>query len=73
MITVYETPQKLRPMTPKCAHPRADVYIWLATRETRYQPAEYDSRAQCRECGKWLDPSDLPDDCEICEISGRPS
>jgi hypothetical protein len=42
-------------MTDKCTHPKVNVYCRLVAHATYYEPAEYEEKIVCRECGVELD------------------
>jgi hypothetical protein len=56
--------------TKKCEHLHVTIHWLLYARETRYEPAEYTGDAQCDDCGKWMEPEDVPDEAERKEVNG---
>jgi hypothetical protein len=48
----------------ECQHLRVTVHWKLYARETRFEPAEYIGKAQCQDCGEWMEPEDVPDEAE---------
>jgi hypothetical protein len=53
----------------ECKHPKVILYWRLYAMATRYEPEEWEGRAQCQECGHWMDPADIPEDAEVKEIT----
>ena len=51
----------------KCEHMEVTIYTRLHAQETRETPAEYESRAQCEECGNWIDVADIPEGALVHE------
>ena len=55
-----------------CPHTTSvTMHSRLYARETRFEPAEYEHRAQCDDCSAWLDPGDVPEEAEIRDKNGR--
>ena len=50
-----------------CQHNRVVIYYRLYAMATLYTPAEYTARAECKDCGEWLDVDDLTDETEIID------
>lgn len=51
----------------KCKHPHIKVNSKLYAAETHDMPAEYSERAECKDCGEWMDVNDIPEDSEVSE------
>ena len=49
----------------KCKHLHITIRSKLYAMATREQPAEYLERAECKDCGTWMDVSDIPDNAEV--------
>jgi len=52
----------------KCDHLNVTIYWRLYAMATRYEPAEYIGRAQCNDCGEWMDPNDVPSEAERKDV-----
>lgn len=44
----------------ECYHLDVEIHTCLSARETYLQPAEYEQKAYCKDCGDWLDVEDVP-------------
>lgn len=45
----------------ECYHLNVKIHQRLYTAETRWEPAEYEYKAECLDCGEWMDVEDVPD------------
>ena len=45
----------------ECYHMHVQIHRRLYAAETRFEPAEYEYRAYCFDCGSWMDTEDVPD------------
>jgi hypothetical protein len=52
-------------MSEPCTHPKVSVYSHLVSRATYYEPAEYEDKIVCNECGHEL--ADVPVDAKVKE------
>jgi hypothetical protein len=50
-----------------CEHMRVTIVSKRVAIATRYEPAEYDQRAVCKDCGEMMDISDIPEGAEVDE------
>ena len=50
-----------------CDHMRVEIQSKLACIATRYEPAEYDQRAVCKDCGETMCIEDIPEGAEETE------
>ena len=57
-------------MTDKCTHPKVSVSSHLVVHATRYEPAEYEEKIVCSECGHELDY--IPEDAKVKECPWEP-
>lgn len=55
-------------MNAETEHLHVTVYWKLWTRATREEPAEYIGKAQCNDCGAWMEPEDVPAEAERKEV-----
>lgn len=44
-----------------CPHAHVEVHSRLYAAATREMPAEYEHKAQCQDCGQWMDVEDIPE------------
>jgi hypothetical protein len=52
-----------------CEHLHVTVHWLLYARETRYEPAEYIGKAECDDCGEWMEPEDVPTEAERKDVN----
>lgn len=48
-----------------CEHMEVTIYSRLWAMQTLYEPEEYTYKAQCEDCGEWMDVEDVPEDAEV--------
>lgn len=53
----------------KCEHLNVTVYWRLYAAATLYDPAEYEGKAQCNDCGEWMDPEDVSEEAEREDVN----
>lgn len=51
-------------MNKTCPHMHVEIHTRLLAMQTIDQPAEYEQKAQCQDCGEWMDVEDVPDEAE---------
>jgi len=47
-----------------CHHMRVTVYSRCVSIQTWEEPAEYEFKVECRDCGEEIDVGEIPDDVE---------
>lgn len=47
-----------------CPHLHVTIHRRLYAMETRYEPAEYEYKAQCDDCGEWMETEEIPEGAE---------
>lgn len=53
----------IRHFDPKveCYHMHVKIHSRIFARATLYDPAEYEYKAKCLDCGEWIDTEDVPE------------
>ena len=57
--------------TNQCKHTQVTIHSRLFAMETRDQPAEYEHKAHCDQCGEWMDVEDVPDEDEDRDVNNE--
>ena len=55
--------------TAPCLHQHVTVYWRLYAAATLYDPAEYEGKGQCEDCGEWMDPEDVDEEAEREDVT----
>lgn len=53
----------------KCEHLHVTVHWRQAVAASLYEPAEHIGKAECRDCGEWMEPEDVPAGADRKEVN----